>query len=104
MSTRQYARRVHERNTVLGLNSEDYGASALRRTKASILYKQTGNPRSAQGLAPLEAARLRAASCRADASPGNQTFFVARQAHAGQFALARAGRACLAEPSTGTYW
>ena len=30
------------------MRSEDYGPHSLRRTKASIIYKQTGNPRAVQ--------------------------------------------------------
>lgn len=48
MSTRQYGRLVHEWVAAVGLNSEDYGTHSLRRTKASILYKQTGNLRAIQ--------------------------------------------------------
>jgi hypothetical protein len=36
---RQYGRLVHEWVAAVGLNSEDYGTHALRRTKASILYQ-----------------------------------------------------------------
>jgi integrase len=43
MSTRQYARLVHEWVTGIGLRREDYGTHSLRRAKASIIYKQTGN-------------------------------------------------------------
>src|ERR1700692_1173783 len=42
ISTRQYARLVDEWVTGIGLRREDYGAHSLRRTKASIIYKQTG--------------------------------------------------------------
>ena len=38
-STRHYARLVDEWVTGVGLLSEDYGTHALRRTKASIIYK-----------------------------------------------------------------
>jgi site-specific recombinase XerD len=47
MSTRQYARLVDEWVTGIGLPSEDYGTHSLRRTKASIIYKTTGNLRAA---------------------------------------------------------
>ena len=43
ISTRQYARLVDEWVTGIGLRPEDYGTHSLRRTKASIIYKQTGN-------------------------------------------------------------
>ena len=48
MSTRQYARLVDEWVTGIGLHAEDYGTHSLRRTKASIIYKQTGNLRAVQ--------------------------------------------------------
>jgi site-specific recombinase XerC len=46
ISTRQYARLVHDWVTGVGLRREDYGTHSLRRTKASIIYKQTGNLRA----------------------------------------------------------
>ncbi len=48
ISTRQYARLVDEWVTGVGLRREDYGTHSLRRTKASIIYKQTGNLRAVQ--------------------------------------------------------
>ena len=48
MSTRQYARLVDEWVAGIGLRPEDYGTHSLRRTKASIIYKQTGNLRAVQ--------------------------------------------------------
>jgi integrase len=48
ISTRQYARLVDEWVTAIGLRREDYGTHSLRRTKASIIYKQTGNLRAVQ--------------------------------------------------------
>jgi len=48
ISTRQYARLVDEWVTGIGLRSEDYGTHSLRRTKAAIIYKQTGNLRAVQ--------------------------------------------------------
>ena len=47
-STKQYARLVDEWVTGIGLRREDFGTHSLRRTKASIIYKQTGNLRAAQ--------------------------------------------------------
>ena len=43
MSTRQYARLVDE---WVGLRSSDYGTHSLRRTKAAMTYKATGNLRA----------------------------------------------------------
>jgi len=48
ISTRQYARLVDEWVTGIGLRREDYGTHSLRRTKALIIYKQTGNLRAVQ--------------------------------------------------------
>ena len=48
ISTRQYARLVDEWVTAIGLRREDYGTHSLRRTKAAIIYKQTGNLRAVQ--------------------------------------------------------
>jgi len=36
------------RDATIGLRSEDYGTHSLRRTKAAIIYKQTGNLRAVQ--------------------------------------------------------
>lgn len=48
MSTRQYARLVDEWVAGTGLRREEYGTHSLRRTKASIIYKATGNLRAVQ--------------------------------------------------------
>jgi integrase len=48
ISTRQYARLVDEWVTGIGLRREDYGTHSLRRTKAAIIYQQTGNLRAVQ--------------------------------------------------------
>jgi integrase len=48
LTTRQYARLVHEWVTGIGLRREEYGTHSLRRTKASIIYKATGNLRAVQ--------------------------------------------------------
>lgn len=48
LSTRQYARLVDEWVTGIGLRGEDYGTHSLRRTKAALIYKQTGNLRAVQ--------------------------------------------------------
>jgi integrase len=48
LSTRQYARLVGEWVTGIGLRREEYRTHSLRRTKASIIYKQTGNLRAVQ--------------------------------------------------------
>ena len=48
LSTRQYARLVDEWVTGVGLRREEYGTHSLRRTKAALIYKQTGNLRAVQ--------------------------------------------------------
>ncbi len=48
LSTRQYARLVDEWVSAISLRREDYGTHSLRRTKASIIYKSTGNLRAIQ--------------------------------------------------------
>ncbi|WP_425033027.1 tyrosine-type recombinase/integrase [Pelagibacterium sp.] len=48
MSTRQYALLVDEWVTAIGLRSSDYGTHSLRRTKAAMIYKATGNLRAIQ--------------------------------------------------------
>lgn len=48
LSTRQYARLVDEWVTAIGLRREEFGTHSLRRTKASMIYKATGNLRAIQ--------------------------------------------------------
>ena len=48
LSTRQYARLVDEWVTAIGLRPEEYGTHSLRRTKAALIYKATGNLRAIQ--------------------------------------------------------
>lgn len=48
LSTRQYARLVDEWVTVIGLDKREFGTHSLRRTKASLIYKATGNLRAVQ--------------------------------------------------------
>ena len=48
LSTRQYARLVDEWMTGVGLMRSEYGTHSLRRTKASIIYRATGNLRAVQ--------------------------------------------------------
>jgi integrase len=48
LSTRQYARLVDEWVTAIGLDVREYGTHSLRRTKASMIYKATGNLRAVQ--------------------------------------------------------
>ena len=48
LSTRQYARLVDEWVGAVGLNVSEYGTHSMRRTKASLIYKATGNLRAVQ--------------------------------------------------------
>jgi len=48
LSTRQYARLVDEWVAAVGLRRAEYGTHSLRRTKASMIYKATGNLRAIQ--------------------------------------------------------
>jgi len=48
MSTRQYARLVDEWVSAIGLDRREYGTHSMRRTKAALIYKATGNLRAVQ--------------------------------------------------------
>jgi site-specific recombinase XerD len=48
LSTRQYARIVHQWAQEVGLNSVAYGTHTLRRTKAPLIYRRTKNLRAVQ--------------------------------------------------------
>lgn len=48
LSTRQYARLLDEWVTTVGLDRHEYGTHSMRRTKASLIYKATGNLRAIQ--------------------------------------------------------
>jgi integrase len=48
LSTRQYARLVDEWVGAVGLDVHEYGTHSLRRTKASLICKATGNLRAIQ--------------------------------------------------------
>lgn len=48
LSTRQYERLVDDWVTAVGLMRSEYGTHSLRRTKASIIYRATGNLRAVQ--------------------------------------------------------
>jgi len=57
LSTRQYARIVNHWVESIGLDPHKYGTHSLRRTKATLIYKKTGNLRAVQlllGHAKLE--------------------------------------------------
>jgi integrase len=48
MSTRQYARLVSEWIAGIGLDPYVFGTHSLRRTKATLIYRRTGNLRAVQ--------------------------------------------------------
>lgn len=48
MTTRQYARLLSEWLTGIGLDPDVYGTHSLRRTKATLIYRRTGNLRAVQ--------------------------------------------------------
>jgi integrase len=48
LSTRQYARIVQAWVRSIGLNPATYGTHSLRRTKAALIYRKTGNLRAVQ--------------------------------------------------------
>jgi integrase len=48
MSTRQYARLLDVWLGQIGLDPSLYGTHSLRRTKATLIYKRTGNLRAVQ--------------------------------------------------------
>jgi len=53
MSTRQYARLLDEWVRAIGLRKAEYGTHSLRRTKAAMIYRATGNIRKRGGEAAL---------------------------------------------------
>lgn len=61
MSTRQYARLVDEWVTAIGLRKSEYGTHSLRRTKAAMIYRATGNIRAIQILLGTPRSRTRSA-------------------------------------------
>lgn len=48
MTTRQYARLLASWLHAIGLDLLAYGTHSLRRTKASMIYRRTGNLRAVQ--------------------------------------------------------
>jgi integrase len=48
MTTRQYARLLSEWLISIGLDPHLYGTHSLRRTKATLIYRRTGNLRAVQ--------------------------------------------------------
>ena len=48
LTTRQYARLVSNWTSMVGLDASLFGTHSLRRTKATIIYRKTGNLRAVQ--------------------------------------------------------
>jgi integrase len=48
LSTRQYARMVRRWVTSIGLEPSAFGTHSMRRTKAALIYRKTGNLRAVQ--------------------------------------------------------
>ena len=48
LSTRQYARIVKRWVSSIGLDPNAYGTHSMRRTKAALIYRKTGNLRAVQ--------------------------------------------------------
>ena len=48
MTTRQYARLVSEWIAGIGLEPRFFGTHSLRRTKATLIYRRTGNLQAVQ--------------------------------------------------------
>ena len=48
MTTRQYARLLSEWIASIGLDLRLFGTHSLRRTKATLIYRRTGNLRAVQ--------------------------------------------------------
>jgi integrase len=48
ITTRQYARLVSEWVTSIGFDPHKFGTHSLRRTKATLIYRRTGNLRAVQ--------------------------------------------------------
>ena len=61
MTTRQYARLVHEWVASIGLDPAKYGAHSLRRTKAVLIYRRTRNLRAVQLL--LDHSKIESTVC-----------------------------------------
>jgi integrase len=48
ISTRQYARLLANWTASVGLDPRNFGTHSLRRTKATLIYRRTGNLRAVQ--------------------------------------------------------
>jgi integrase len=57
LTTRQYARLVREWVAGIGLDASNFGTHSLRRTKAVLIYRRTGNLRAFQLLLGIRRSR-----------------------------------------------
>jgi site-specific recombinase XerD len=64
LTTRQYARLVQEWVASIGLDLAKIGTHSLRRTKAVLIYRRTGNLRAVQLL--LEHSKIESTVCYLD--------------------------------------
>jgi integrase len=48
LTTRQYARLVHDWVNMIGADPSEYGTHSIRRSKATLIYRQTKNLRAVQ--------------------------------------------------------
>ena len=48
LTTRQYARLLSDWITGIGLDASQFGTHSIRRTKATLIYRRTGNLRAVQ--------------------------------------------------------
>jgi integrase len=62
MTTRQYARLVSGWIASIGLDSKLFGTHSLRRTKATLIYRRTGNLRAAASARPYQDREYRSIS------------------------------------------
>ena len=76
MTTRQYARLVGEWIAGIGLDRHIFGTHSLRRTKATLIYRRTGNLRAVQLL--LGHSRVDYVPCRTMSRCGQLSRFAGR--------------------------
>ena len=62
ITTRQYARLVGKWIASIGLDPSLFGTHSLRRTKATLIYRRTGNLRAVQLLLGIKRSRARCAT------------------------------------------
>jgi integrase len=66
LTTRQYARLVGQWVASISLNPLKFGTHSLRRTKATLIYRRTGNLRAAQLIGPYQDREHRSISWHRD--------------------------------------